>query len=148
MGVTAVAVMSSGGRLASLPCTFALPVQLERRVIRYEITTPRTPSLAAASMALALLLGSGAGGAAEEPLEKVNATSVNMTAPAATAGRLEIAARELSRVGTIRTPTSLARDLHFARSHKLDDGGRRMVLVTDRPMAPGKRRTDHDGRRT
>jgi hypothetical protein len=42
--------------------------------------------------------------------------------------------RDLPRVGTIRTPTSLAWDLHFARSRKLDDGGRQVVLATDRPM--------------
>lgn len=38
------------------------------------------------------------------------------------------------RVGTIRTPDSLAYDLHFARETPWGDGGRRIVLVTDRPM--------------
>jgi hypothetical protein len=131
--------------------------------MRREITILRSASLAAASVALALLAGLGAAGAAKEPLEKFTATAVNMTGIGrATAGTLEIVVerwstdaerdrlvqvlkekgpealldrlRDLPRVGTIRTPTSLAWDLHFARSHKLDDGGRQVVLATDRPM--------------
>ena len=45
--------------------------------------------------------------------------------------------RELQRmpkVGYIRTPQSLAWDLRFARESKLEDGGRRIVLATDRPI--------------
>jgi hypothetical protein len=40
----------------------------------------------------------------------------------------------LRRVGTISTPGSLAYDLHFARELPGEDGGRRIVLATDRPM--------------
>jgi hypothetical protein len=43
--------------------------------------------------------------------------------------------RDLPRVGYIRTPTSIGWDLHFAREHKLDDGGRQVVIATDRPMS-------------
>ncbi len=45
--------------------------------------------------------------------------------------------RELQRmpkVGFIRTPQSLAWDLRFARESKLEDGGRQIVLATDRPI--------------
>ncbi len=38
-------------------------------------------------------------------------------------------------IGTIRTQTSLAWDLHFARATKGEDGGWQVVLGTDRPIA-------------
>jgi hypothetical protein len=37
-------------------------------------------------------------------------------------------------VGTIRTPDSLGYDLHFASERPGDDGGREIVLATDRPI--------------
>ena len=37
-------------------------------------------------------------------------------------------------VGTIKTPDSLAYDLRFANQTPLPDGGRRIVLATDRPI--------------
>jgi hypothetical protein len=37
-------------------------------------------------------------------------------------------------VGSIRTPDSLAYDLHYARQIPGEDGGRRIVLLTDRPI--------------
>jgi hypothetical protein len=37
-------------------------------------------------------------------------------------------------VGTIRTPDSLAYDLHFARNLRGEEGGRRIVIATDRPI--------------
>ena len=37
-------------------------------------------------------------------------------------------------VGTIRTQRTLAWDLHYARQSPLEDGGRRLVLATDRPV--------------
>ena len=37
-------------------------------------------------------------------------------------------------VGTIRESHTLAWDLRFARQGKLDEGGRRIVVATDRPM--------------
>jgi hypothetical protein len=43
--------------------------------------------------------------------------------------------RELRRVGYIRTPNSLGWDLHFAQSNPGEDGGRRVVVATDRPMS-------------
>lgn len=38
-------------------------------------------------------------------------------------------------VGTIKTPDSLAYDLRFAEQSALPDGGRRIVLATDRPIS-------------
>lgn len=37
-------------------------------------------------------------------------------------------------VGTIKTPDSLAYDLHYAHQTPLPEGGRRIVLATDRPI--------------
>lgn len=42
--------------------------------------------------------------------------------------------QDLPKVGYIRTPQTLAWDLHFARQSPLEDGGRRIVLATDRPI--------------
>ena len=54
---------------------------------------------------------------------------------------LELGPRELLKelrdnrpTGTIRTPDSLAYDLRFAHQTPLDEGGRRIVLATDRPI--------------
>jgi hypothetical protein len=44
------------------------------------------------------------------------------------------ALQKLPKVGYIRTPQTLAWDLHYARQDKLEDGGRRIVLATDRPI--------------
>lgn len=41
-------------------------------------------------------------------------------------------------VGTIRTQTSLAWDLRFARRAPGKDGGERIILVTDRPLSLGE----------
>jgi hypothetical protein len=45
------------------------------------------------------------------------------------------ALRDVPKVGTIRTPDSLAYDLHFARSQPYGDGGRRIFIATDRPIS-------------
>ena len=44
------------------------------------------------------------------------------------------ALQKLPKVGYIRTPDRLAWDLHYARQSPLDEGGRQIVLATDRPM--------------
>ena len=44
------------------------------------------------------------------------------------------ALRDTPRVGYFRTPDSLAYDLHYARQIPGEDGGRRIVLATDRPI--------------
>jgi hypothetical protein len=44
------------------------------------------------------------------------------------------ALQDMPKVGRIRTPQTLAWDLHYARQFKSDEGGRRIVLVTDRPI--------------
>jgi hypothetical protein len=44
------------------------------------------------------------------------------------------ALQKLPKVGYIRTPQSLGWDLHYARQSPLDEGGRRIVLATDRPI--------------
>jgi hypothetical protein len=43
--------------------------------------------------------------------------------------------RESPEVGYIRTPNSIGYDLHFAQDLPGEDGGRRIVLVTDRPIS-------------
>jgi hypothetical protein len=48
--------------------------------------------------------------------------------------KLLTALQRLPKVGYIRTPDRLAWDLHFARQSPLEDGGRRIVLGTDRPI--------------
>jgi hypothetical protein len=42
--------------------------------------------------------------------------------------------RELRPVGTIRTPDSVGYDLRYAAQEPADEGGRRIVLATDRPI--------------
>jgi hypothetical protein len=42
--------------------------------------------------------------------------------------------RETRPVGYIRTPNSIGYDLHFAQDMPGEDGGRRVILVTDRPI--------------
>jgi hypothetical protein len=44
------------------------------------------------------------------------------------------ALRDLPRVGYLRTPDSLAYDLRYARQMPGEDGARRIVLITDRPI--------------
>jgi hypothetical protein len=44
------------------------------------------------------------------------------------------ALQDMPRVGSIRESTTLAWDLRFARQTPLEQGGRRIVLGTDRPM--------------
>jgi hypothetical protein len=42
--------------------------------------------------------------------------------------------QKMPKVGYIRTSTSLGWDLHYARESPLDEGGRRIVFATDRPI--------------
>jgi hypothetical protein len=51
------------------------------------------------------------------------------------------ALQKLPRVGRIRTPTSLAWDLRYAHQSPLEEGGRRIVLATDRPIGFREART-------
>jgi hypothetical protein len=44
------------------------------------------------------------------------------------------ALQKLPKVGYIRTPDRLAWDLRYARQTPLDEGGRQIVLATDRPV--------------
>jgi hypothetical protein len=106
------------------------------------------------------------GAAARAPLERLEATSVNMSNVGRPgADRIEIvierwsserdrdaliatlkdkgsdallsALQKLPRVGYIRRAGggSIGWDLHFARERKLEDGGRQIVVATDRPMS-------------
>jgi len=43
--------------------------------------------------------------------------------------------RELRPVGTIRTPDSLGYDLRYAAQEPAEEGGRRVVIATDRPIS-------------
>lgn len=52
------------------------------------------------------------------------------------------ALQDMPSVGTIRTPRTLAWDLRYARQFKGEDGGRRIVLVTDRPIGFGEARNN------
>jgi hypothetical protein len=42
--------------------------------------------------------------------------------------------RDIPEVGTIRTPDSLGYPLHYAHQTAGEDGGRRVVIATDRPI--------------
>ena len=42
--------------------------------------------------------------------------------------------RDMKSVGTIRTPDSLGYDLRYANQEPGEDGGRRVVIATDRPI--------------
>src|SRR5678816_890318 len=42
--------------------------------------------------------------------------------------------QDMKPVGRIRTPDSLGYDLHYAQQTPAGDGGRRIVLATDRPI--------------
>ena len=42
--------------------------------------------------------------------------------------------QDMRSVGTIRTPDSLAYDLRYAQQRPAEDGGRQIVLATDRPI--------------
>lgn len=44
-------------------------------------------------------------------------------------------------VGSIATPTSLKYDFFYARSNPTDEGGRRIFMITDRPMTFDERMT-------
>jgi hypothetical protein len=48
--------------------------------------------------------------------------------------------QKMKQVGTIRTPQTLAWDLRYARQFKDEEGGRRIVLITDRPIGFGEAR--------
>src|SRR5262249_10503972 len=41
----------------------------------------------------------------------------------------------MPRIGYFRTPSSIGIDIHFARHRPLEDGGQRVVMVTDRRLA-------------
>jgi hypothetical protein len=48
--------------------------------------------------------------------------------------KLVRALQDMKSVGSLRTPQTLAWDLRYAREFKDPEGGRRIVLVTDRPI--------------
>jgi hypothetical protein len=50
------------------------------------------------------------------------------------AEKLLDALQDTKPVGTIKTPDSLGYDLHYAHQTPLPDGGRRIVIATDRPI--------------
>ena len=54
--------------------------------------------------------------------------------------KLVDALQDMKSVGTIRTPRTLAWDLRYARQFKDPEGGRRIILVTDRPIGFGEAR--------
>lgn len=110
-------------------------------------------------------VGAEAQSVTRQPIERLSAVTVNMsTAGRPGADRVEIVIerwssererdaliatlkdkgpdallrelQKLPRVGYIRRAAGgLGWDLHFARERKLDDGGRQIVLATDRPIS-------------
>ena len=50
------------------------------------------------------------------------------------------ALQKMPKVGYIRTPNTLAWDLRYARESPLENGGRRIMLATDRPIGFGEAR--------
>jgi hypothetical protein len=123
-------------------------------------------TVAAAALGLWISGSTVAVTAAAPPLERLEATTVNMSNVGRPgADRVEIvierwsterqrdelistlkdkgsdallsALQKLPRVGYIRRVGggSIGWDLHFARERKLDDGGRQIVVATDRPMS-------------
>jgi hypothetical protein len=120
--------------------------------------------LVSLALAAALALGADASNAQDRTPLRLTAFAVNLGArrPAAQASIVEIkierwstdqerqdlidtlieqgedhllsALQKTPRVGYIRTPDSLAWDLHYARESVEPDGGRRIVLGTDRRM--------------
>ena len=45
------------------------------------------------------------------------------------------ALQDTPRVGRIRTPDSMGYELRYAQQTKTEDGGRRIVIITDRPIS-------------
>lgn len=45
------------------------------------------------------------------------------------------AIQKMPKAGYIRTPQTLAWDIHYARQHPLEDGGRQIIVGTDRPIS-------------
>src|SRR4051812_34923345 len=50
------------------------------------------------------------------------------------------ALQDMPSVGSIRTPQTLSWTLRYARQYKTDEGGRRIIVVTDRPIGFGEAR--------
>jgi hypothetical protein len=101
--------------------------------------------------------------------ERYNATAINMGSGPGMAGRVLLsvdrwttpkerenllrvfaengpdklldALQDMPKVGYIRLPNTLAWDLHYAFETPLPEGGRRVVLVTDRPIGFEEART-------
>lgn len=140
--------------------TTAVFMQSDMREV--PMNRPTTFSVMAAVAALALSLSAaGPDTQSNQPPEKYTAFAVDMGRPGrAAAGTVDIAItrwssdaerdrllavlrekgpdklldvlRDLPRVGYIRTPTSLAYDLRFARKVPGEDGGEVISLMTDR----------------
>jgi hypothetical protein len=70
----------------------------------------------------------------DEERESLLAILVEEKDPNRANDKLLKALQKLPKVGFIRTSTSLGWDLHYAREGELPDGGRRIVLATDRPI--------------
>jgi hypothetical protein len=69
--------------------------------------------------------------ATEEEREQLRATLIEKGSEALRAALQKIRPR----AGYIQTPTSLGRDVQYAREEPFGDGGRRIVFATDRPMS-------------
>jgi hypothetical protein len=134
-------------------------------MLHTRFTRPLRTSLIGAAALVLALPAAQAQNVRRQPIERLLATSVNMsTVGRPGADRLEIvierwsterqrdelistlkdkgsdallkALQKMPRVGYIRRANgaTVGWDLHFARERKLEDGGRQIVLATDRPI--------------
>jgi hypothetical protein len=127
------------------------------------VTHYRLP-LAAASLATLVLLSGSAASQSNQPAERFTAFAVSLggirqpsgsstvditinrwssdaerqrlveVLQAKGPGALLETLRDMPEVGTIRTPDSLGYPLHYAHQAPGEDGGRRIVIATDRPI--------------
>jgi hypothetical protein len=135
-------------------------------MLHTRFTRPLRTSLIGAAVLVMALPAAQAQAVRRQPIERLLATSVNMsTVGRPGADRIEIvierwssererdeliatlkdkgsdallkALQKLPRVGYIRRANgaTIGWDLHFARERKLEDGGRQIVLATDRPIS-------------
>jgi hypothetical protein len=119
-------------------------------------------SALAVSLSLAAILtGGGVSAQSNAPPEEFNATAIVNNNLGAGAGRVIVrverwsseaerarltealkkgpdtlleALRDMKSVGTIRTPDSLGYDLRYAHQDPGEDGGRHVIIATDRPI--------------
>jgi hypothetical protein len=115
--VAAIATTGAGLAAQTLPekfTAFAINMNSGPKTATVDITIDRWSTDAERDQLLAILKE-------EKDVHKAN-------------DRLLRALQKLPKVGYIRTPQTLAWDLHYARQNPMDEGGRQIVVGTDRPV--------------